>query len=339
MEIKKNVQIAPYTTLKVGGSADFFVEVATKEELKEAVSFAKEHIFPIFVLGGGSNILVSDEGVRGLTIKNNIKGIEYEEKDDVVLVRVGAGESWDALVEDTVKQKFFGLENLSLIPGSIGGAPVQNIGAYGVELKDVLREVEVFNTETGEFEVVPKVECEFEYRKSRFQRERNLIITKATFLLKKKWHPHIEYKDLVHFFEKNKEPTQREVRDAVIAIRREKFPDTKVVGTAGSFFKNPILEEKLFARLKELYPDVPSYPLSGSNVKIPLAWILEHVCTLKGYKEGNVSLYKNHALVLVNEGHCAEDVIVFAKKIQKNVFVKTNIIIEPEVTFVGEKSL
>ncbi|MBX2866365.1 UDP-N-acetylmuramate dehydrogenase [Candidatus Kaiserbacteria bacterium] len=329
MNIQTQVSLAPYTTFGIGGNAEFFVEVRSVEELKEAVLWAKEKGISVTVLGGGSNVLVSDRGVTGLVICNKIEGITYEDE----MVHVGAGVVFDDLVLETVEKGLWGLENLSAIPGTVGAAPIQNIGAYGVEVSSVIESVHTSHLTDGSERVFSNKACAFGYRDSFFKTEegRNYIVTGVTFHLKKEGDPHIEYKDLQNYFIDT--PTQRQVRDAVIEIRSKKFPDWHKKGTGGSFFKNPIISKEQYEVLEKKYPELPGFPV-GDRVKVPLGWILDKVLHIKGVtnERGTVGTYEGQALVIVNHGGAtAEEVDAFAQKIAEDVFGITDIRIEREV--------
>jgi UDP-N-acetylmuramate dehydrogenase len=335
MHIEQNVPLASLTTFKVGGLARYFAAVKSTGELKEAVAFAKEKSLPFFVLGEGSNLLVLDQGFPGLVIKNEIRGIKIKEADGDFLLEAGAGENWDSFVAFAVSQKLYGLENLSHIPGSVGGAPVQNVGAYGAEVKETIAEVEVFDTEKMEIKTLSNKECKFSYRDSIFKHEegRHLIITKVAFTLKKTGQVNIGYRDLRERFKNtySSDLTPKEVREAVIAIRTEKLPDWKKVATAGSFFKNPFISKAHFEKLKKTYPEITGFT-EGNKVKVPLAWILDKVCGLSGFKENNVGLYAKQPLTVVNLGDATfEEIENFTRKIAGMIKEKTGIEVEWEV--------
>ena len=340
MKIEEHISLKPLTTFGIGGKARYFSRAGSVAELEEAVVFAKKEKVPIFILGGGSNVLISDEGFAGLVIKMDILGIEFvPKKSGVVEVVAGAGEEWDYLVGLAVEKGLHGIENLSHIPGSVGAAPVQNIGAYGVEVKGTISFVEVFDIESGETRVLKNKGCQFSYRDSIFKGEKGkqLIVTKDGFELKSNGKVNISYRDLEAYFSKKKvdAPTLAEVRQAVVEIRCAKLPDWRVIGTAGSFFKNPIVTKRSFVALRKLYPELLSYPWSKGAVKLSLAWILDNVCNAKGFHVGKATVYKNQALVLVNEGGAsAEEVKELASKLQALVKEKTGIMIEPEVQWV-----
>ncbi len=360
MNVRENVALKDYTTFKVGGNARYFVEVSSADELKEAVTFAKEKSVAFFVLGGGSNVLVADGGFPGVVIKNEIKGVEVKEMNMSIEMSVGAGENWDDVVRQSVERGFFGLENLSGIPGSVGAAPVQNIGAYGVEVKSVVSRVEALNSETLEMKVFNNAECQFRYRDSFFKKAegRAFIITRVVFDLTKEGKVKTDYRDIAEYFKKKSGatsdataaaaaptpiPTLAELRAAVLAIRAAKLPNLQEFGTAGSFFKNPIIEKTHYESLLAKYPLLPSYPvlddsgvLSETLVKVPLAWILDNVCNFKGLRVGDVGVYKNQALVLVNFGGATSDeVSALAAEMAAKVKAATDIVIEPEVQYVG----
>lgn len=333
MEIQENVLLGAYTTFHIGGPAEFFVIVKTEVELQEAYAFARERALPVTVLGGGSNVLVSDEGVKGLVIKNEITGLQHEEKNGSVFVTAGAGMVWDDLVADTVDRGWWGLENLSAIPGSVGATPVQNVGAYGVEVGECISVVRVYDTESDLFRELQKEECMFGYRDSFFKHAEgaHLVVTRVMFVLSQTPQPKISYKDLAETFGE-RTPTLSDIREAVIRIRAGKFPDWHTIGTAGSFFKNPVLSEEAFQTLQEKYPNIPSFKGVHGDIKVPLGWILDTVLALKGVQRGNVGTYEKQALVIVNHGNAtAKEVDAFAKEVAQKVYDATNIHIEREV--------
>ncbi len=333
MEIEKNKALAPYTTFHTGGVARFLVEVRTEAELAEAVAYARAHALPLTILGGGSNVLVPDEGVEGLVIVLCIKGVEIKETDEMVLLTVGAGEMLDEVIAETVARGYWGLENLSYIPGTVGATPVQNVGAYGVEVGERIVLVRVYDTLQETFTVLSSEECRFAYRDSLFKHKAgaHYIVTAVTFLLQTKPAPVVSYRDLALRFQ-NEIPTQAAIREAVIAIRKEKFPDWTVVGTAGSFFKNPIISVEQYTALQIKFPEIPMYPVTEYEVKIPLGWILDKILGLKGVREGAVGCYEGQALVLVNYGDATtSDVLAFADMIAKKVFDVVGVMAEKEV--------
>lgn len=333
LNIEKNISLADHTTLKVGGVADHFVEVSSVEELKEVLEFAKQTPAPPLILGGGSNILVSDEGYRGLVIKNSITGRSFEKTGDVVSLTCGAGEMLDEVVSDTVLQDLWGMENLSSIPGTIGATPIQNVGAYGVEVSSLITKVIAINIETLKEKIFTNDDCRFSYRDSFFKTDegRKWVVTQVVFKLSTKPNPQLDYKDLQQLRE-IKEITPATIRSAVKEIRLQKFPDWKVVGTAGSFFKNPIISKGSFEELRSKYPEIKGYSLDGNKIKVSLGWILDNVCGLRGYCIEGVCLYEKQALVLVNmSAKKAKTIDEFVEYVVAEVKKKTGIEIEREV--------
>jgi len=337
--IEEYVTLAKYSTLQTGGAARYFARVKSELEVKEAASFAAQNSLPLLCLGGGSNVLIDDEGFSGLVILNELKGREYQSDDTGVTLVCASGEVWDEVVEETVAKNYWGLENLSAIPGTVGATPIQNVGAYGVEVSELILKVETIDMEIGERKIFSNAECNFSYRDSFFKtlNGKKYFITKVHFALKKNSLPQIAYADLQKYFS-DTTPTLNEIRIAVTAIRSQKFPDWRLVGTAGSFFKNPFITKAEASRLRELYPDLPTYEAGPDTVKIPLGYVLDKLCGLKGYQVGPVGLFQVQALVLVNYGGATtSDIKNFATEIAEKVFAKTNITIEPEVTYVSRE--
>lgn len=334
--IEHNVPLAHRTTLGVGGNAEYFVRVTTTGMLEHVVRWAKTNGHQRTILAGGSNVLIMDEGVRGLVIQPDFQGVTYEDIDDArVRVRVGAGVVFDTLIAELVSRDMWGLENLSAIPGSVGATPIQNVGAYGVEVKDVIESVTVFDCDTYTTYEIKNSDCDFSYRDSRFKHDakKKYIIVAVSFILSKIPHPQITYKDLAHFFAHSETPTLSDIRSAIISIRNKKFPDWRVLGTAGSFFKNPIITNSEYQQLVQKYRDIPAYVTQCGDVKIALGYVLDKVCGLKGYREGVVWLFEAQALVLVCEkGSRARDIFLFSEHVIEQVFQKTKIRIEREVT-------
>lgn len=340
MTISENITLADKTTFRIGGEARFFCVATSVDDVIEAVEFAREKSLPIFVLGGGSNVLVADEGFPGLVIKIEITGIEENDRGEEVELIIGAGVDWDECVAFAVSKKLSGLENLSLIPGTVGAAPVQNIGAYGAEVKDTISWVEAVDSTTGDVETISNDECQFSYRDSMFKTSgKKYIITKVAFRLKKNTALNTEYKDIKNYITQHgisEEQLSIElIRGIVIEIRKNKLPDVSVVGTAGSFFKNPIISKANYSDLLLQYPDMPHYAVDDDRVKIPAGWILDTVCGYKGYRDGEVGVYKNQALVLVNFGNAtAQEIKNLSEKMIRDVKEKTKINLETEVQFI-----
>ena len=288
MTIQEDIPLAGFTTFKIGGNARYFCLAKNENDLKEGIAFAKEKKISVFVLGGGSNILISEKGFDGLVIKVELVGVAFEEEAGDVVATVASGENWDTFVAETVKRGLYGLENLSGIPGSVGGAPVQNIGAYGMEVKDAIQSVEVFDPKDLKIKTFSKKQCQFGYRDSIFKHEaKNLIIMRVVFLLKKKGDLKLDYRDVKKYLDDNKieMPTLAQVRDAILEIRSKKFPDLKKFGTAGSFFKNPIISKEEHRKLLEDFPKIQSFPVDEHSVKIPAGWLLDVLCGFKGVRK------------------------------------------------------
>jgi len=338
MRILENVSLKEHTTFHIGGNADFFVRVHSVAELKEAVEYATVHKLDVTILGGGSNVLVADEGVRGLVVHITILGIEFVTlENEKVRVSVGAGVVWDELVLKTVEAGLWGIENLSAIPGSVGATPVQNVGAYGIEVASVIESVDVFDMETRTEQNMRSEDCRFGYRNSFFKEQvgKKYVITSVHFILSKSDNRKLSYRDLNEYFNGIEAPSLAAIRDAVIAIRSKKFPDWHTVGTAGSYFKNPVIPEASYETLKQTYPELPGFPDGKGNVKIALGWILDKGLSLRGFCEGDVCTYDGQALVIVNKKNAtANDVKNFAEHIRARVKKVFDVDIEWEVTIV-----
>ena len=340
MHLEEDILLQPFTTFHIGGPARFFVRVETTAELLEALAFAKEKNLPLFILGGGSNVLIAEEGFPGLVIKIELRGISFTDRGEKVEAIVAAGEVWDVFVEKVVAEGFFGIENLSGIPGTVGGTPIQNVGAYGAEVGQIIQWVEAVDTKSGELVTLSNGDCHFSYRSSFFKSDegRRFIITRVCFSLGKKGIPNLSYRDVREFFaaEKNPNPSLTEVRDAILAIRARKFPDLTKVGTAGSFFKNPIVTAEQLEPVLGLFPDLPHTLLPSGEVKIALGGLLDRL-GWKGIREGDTGVFPNQELVLVNYGGAkAGDIVGLASRISADVKKKTGITIAPEIIFVGE---
>jgi len=339
--IREHIPLKEFTTMRVGGPARFFSAVRNDNDLVRAVSFAKQKHVPIFILGSGSNIVVSDEGIDALVLKMENRGITFRDsRDGRVHAHVSAGENWDSFVEEVISRRLYGIENLSLIPGTAGATPIQNIGAYGQEISSTIVEVHAFDQEKMRFVILGKDECCFRYRESIFKTEegKQFIVARIVLQLLEKGELVTEYKDVRDYFNHKNDitPSLETMRQAVIEIRTRKLPDVGKYGTVGSFFKNPLISKDHYVALVERYPNIPGYE-SGGAVKVPLAWIIEHVCGLKGVTKGGVGVYEKHSLVLVNVGNgTAKDVRTFAEEIRERVKTKTEILPEYEISFVGE---
>ena len=328
----ENIEISERNSFHVRQIAKHLVEFDRAEELPEI--FAKHKPESWYVLSGGNNILFTQD-VEPLLITPCDNRIEIiSESDTAVRIKVGAGVEWDDLVAWSVERGLWGIENLSLIPGKAGAAPVQNIGAYGVEAKDVIRNVEMYFVEGGNFITLAAEHCAFGYRESVFKHslKGRVVITAIEIELSKVANPRLGYGDLIREVEARGGATLANIRDAICSIRRSKLPDTAVLGNAGSFFKNPIVESEVAEKLLAEYPDMPHYPTAEEGkVKLAAGWLIDKA-GMKGYKEGNVGVHERQALVLVNLGGATGgEVIAFAQKVVATVKDKFGIEISPEV--------
>lgn len=346
-KIKENIELKNLTTLKIGGLARFFVSAESENDVVEAAAFAEEHDLEIFVLGGGSNVLIADEGFDGLVLQINLKGIEIEnESDEIVKVTAQAGEDWDTFVDFCVSKNLAGIECLSGIPGHVGGTPIQNVGAYGQEVSETVSAVKVFDRKSKEILILKNEDCKFTYRSSIFNTtgKDRFIVLSVSYDLRKNGEPKIFYKDLVQIFE-GKNPDLHETRVAVCRIRAEKAMLVRQVGldsqSAGSFFKNPVVSNKKFQEILEIAENsgiekVPNYYVDGKNVKIPAAWLIEKSGFHKGFVKGNAGLSTKHTLALTNRGNAkAKDILELKNEIQKKVKELFKIELKPEPVFVG----
>jgi len=326
MRLEENVLLSTLTTFHIGGPARYVVRVSSLEDVREALEFARAQNKKWYVLGEGSNILAPDEGLDAVIIKIECMGLEREGSTHVV----GAGEQWDSFVARTLREGMSGVENLSGIPGTVGAAPIQNIGAYGAEVKDTLAWVEALDVRTGELVRFSTSDCGFGYRTSRFKKDPSYIVVRVAFDLSRDSAVNISYKDLAQAFA-GRTPTPAEVRQEVLRIRAHKFPDLTQEGTAGSFFLNPIVGEEVARNLLTLYPTMPQFPTQG-GVKLSLAWILDTMLNLKGVQVGGARLFERQPLVIAATRDArSEDVRELARVVKKNVNDKVKIEIEEEV--------
>ncbi len=343
---QQNVDLAELTTFKIGGQAAFFTEVTSASQLPEIFTWLNQKELPHLVLSGGSNTIFGDGIFRGLVIKVSIMGFTtYNESEKSVDIKVGAGEDWDAVVRRTVELGFAGMEALSGIPGLTGATPVQNIGAYGQELKDTVKSVEVFDTKSGELTSLKRADCGFGYRDSIFKSDLKgrYIITGVVFELSKKAPGVPNYKDVVSYFASHNiaSPNLAQIRQAVLEIRSGKFVDPSVMPNAGSFFKNPIVTELVAKKIMQQNPDVKLYPedtkiipLEGGNYKIAAGWLIQNL-GLKGLELEKVRIDPNHALVLENKGGASQkDLKHLVKRVQDAAIEKYDIELEPEPVIV-----
>ncbi len=337
MKILENISLKAYNTFGIAAKAKHFVEVTGLLQLQKVLQLSA---FPNrLILGGGSNILLTKD-IEALVVHLNLKGISvYDEDDDTIVLKVMAGENWHELVLWTLERDYGGLENLSLIPGNVGTAPIQNIGAYGVELQDIFVGCEAMNVENQELEDFSKEDCQFGYRDSIFKNEAKgkYIVTSIRIRLTKKNHNLRTFYGAIE--EQLKEmavvsPTIQDISEAVIAIRKRKLPDPERIGNSGSFFKNPVVSKKVFEGIRKKNPQVPFYDMGENLIKIPAGWLIEQ-CGFKGKRQGDAGVHDKQALVLVNYGTATgEEVLNLATEIQKEVEAKFGIAIAPEVNII-----
>lgn len=338
MIIQKDIQLKPFNTFGIEATAKYFIEVSSIEQLQEILQNPDYQSTERLILGGGSNMLLTKD-FDGLVIKITIKGFEVvNENEDNIWLKVGAGVVWHDLVLLCVNQNYAGMENLSLIPGTVGAAPMQNIGAYGIEIKEIFEELQALEIATGEIKNFDKAMCNFGYRESIFKHEAKgkYIILNVTFKLNKRPTFHIEYgaiKDTLA--EMNiSEMSIKSISDAVIHIRQSKLPNPAEIGNAGSFFKNPEIPNSQFETLKAQFPTIPSYPVSDITTKVPAGWLIEQA-GWKGQRFGNVGVHAKQALVLVNYGGGkGEEIKDLSQKIQASVKEKFEIQLSVEVNFI-----
>lgn len=338
MQIKENQSLKQYNTFGIEVSAKAFIEIFNEEELRE-VLFSEDLINQKkIILGGGSNILFTKD-FDGIVIKNSIPGIKIvKETDSHVFIEAGAGVVWHELVLYCIERNFGGIENLSLIPGTAGAAPMQNIGAYGQELKDVFYSLRGISLISGETETYFNEDCKFGYRTSIFKKELKdkFVITSVTLVLSKKPEINIEYGAIKNELEKlhPEKITIKDVSDVVIAIRKSKLPDPNEIGNAGSFFKNPVIAEEKYFELKNKYDDIVGYPQGSRQVKIAAGWLIEKA-GWKGKRIGEAGSHVKQSLVLVNYGNASgTDILNLARQIKNSVFEKFGIMLEEEVNII-----
>jgi len=336
--IRKNVSLKPYNTFGIDVTSSHFAEFSSVDELREVLKTPEASTLPLLILGGGSNLLLT-KNFEGLVLKNNLRGISIvQSPGDEVRVKAAAGENWHDLVMFAVQNNLGGIENLSLIPGSVGAAPMQNIGAYGVEVKDVIQDVEAYEISTGKIRLFDKSECRFAYRESIFKQElkNKFVITGITLRLTKNPTLNTSYGAINDELTKRGilQPTIRDVSNAVIAIRQSKLPDPKEIGNSGSFFKNPVVLKSQFEKLKEMYPEIPSYPADETHVKLAAGWLIEKA-GWKGKTIVNYGVHKNQALVLVNYGGAkGSDIFNLSEEILQSIKIQFGIVLEREVNII-----
>ncbi len=339
MAILEYISLKPYNTFGIDATAHFFCRVRSKEDFLQIIQDELPHYNKYLIIGGGSNILLCDN-FDGLIIKNEIVGIEIIKEDaEYIWIKSFSGTNWHDLVLYCVNKNYGGIENLSLIPGTVGAAPMQNIGAYGVELKDTFVELEAIEIKTGETYIFKKDACEFGYRESIFKKKEkeNYFIYSATLKLSKNPVINISYGDIQKTLEEKniQHPTIKEVSNAVIEIRESKLPNPKELGNAGSFFKNPETENSIVEKIQLEFPSMPKYDLPNGKVKIPAGWLIEQ-CGWKGKHIGNTGNHAKQALVIVNyENATGNEIWQHALNVQKSVQEKFGILLEPEVNIIS----
>ena len=335
MNIQENISLKKYNTFGIHVNAKRFVSIDSLYALQQLLKEEQD----TFLISGGSNMLLTKD-IEKLVVHINLKGISIDrENDSNIYLTVNAGENWHEFVLWCVSQNYGGLENLSLIPGNVGTCPIQNIGAYGVEVKDTITRVETIDVKTGKLIVFSNTECKFGYRNSIFKNEAKgkYIITSVSFLLTKNEHKlNTSYGAIETELasKKIKTPTVKDVSDAVIAIRQSKLPDPKKIGNSGSFFKNPVISKEQFKKLQSIYLNIPSYVISETEIKIPAGWLIEQ-CGFKGKRFGNYGVHEKQALVLVNYGNATgNEIKALATEIQFNIQAKFKIWLEIEVNII-----
>lgn len=337
MNLQEHKSLHQEHTFRLPFSARYFAEINREEEVSPLLSSLKEEHHPLLVLGEGSNMLFTAD-FPGTVIRLNTKGIAVRQEDDNgITLRVAGGEVWDDVVAYCVERGWGGIENLSLIPGRAGASPIQNIGAYGVELKEVLQELEAVHLESGEKKIFSRDDCRFGYRQSIFLTllRGQYMILSITLRLAKRPELKLDYGSIREELQRDgiTTPTIRDVREVVCRIRRNKLPDPKVTGNAGSFFRNPVIRTDQFMKLKSQYPEVVSYP-DPDGVKLSAAWLIER-CSWKGKRAGDAGVHPDQPLVLVNYGNATgEEILNLASMIRQSVLARFGILLEPEVNIV-----
>jgi UDP-N-acetylmuramate dehydrogenase len=346
VKLQEQVPLAPLTTFQVGGPARYLVEARGLDEVREAVAFARDRELPLFVLGGGSNLVVADAGFPGLALRIAVRGVEERDEDGKRRFEVGAGEDWDAFVARVVARDCAGVECLSGIPGTVGGTPIQNVGAYGQEVSETISAVQVLDLESGAVRELCAPACDFGYRRSLFnttQRGRYIVLH-VSFALTPGGAPRIEYADLKKSFAGRRTPTLGETREAVRQIRHSKamliVAGDEDCRSAGSFFKNVLLDAPGLARLQELVArrglPLPTFPGAEGRTKVPAAWLVEQAGFPRGFQRGPVGISRKHSLAIVNRGGAtAADILALKDEIQQRVAGDFGIRLQPEPVFVG----
>ncbi|HEX3471010.1 MAG TPA: UDP-N-acetylmuramate dehydrogenase [Silvibacterium sp.] len=342
MDFREHVPLASYTTFQIGGPARWFAEASTEDDILEAIDFARIRSLPLFVLGGGSNLLVSDEGFPGLVLRIALKGIEQQSET----FRVAAGEDWDGFVSHAIGSNYAGIECLAGIPGTVGGTPVQNVGAYGQEVAETIVAVRVIDLISLRIEDLSPQACGFSYRRSIFNSSERgrYIVTRVDYALKKDGRARVAYADLKKHFAGAAEPSLADVSTAVRSIRRQKgmliVPGDPDCRSAGSFFKNPVVDADQYSRIAAAFPaPVPHYPAPQGQMKLPAAWLVEQAGFHRGYALGPAGISSRHTLALINRGDAkAADILALRDQVIAAVERKFGIRLEPEPVFLGSET-
>ena len=332
-----NYSLLAHNTFGIHACCRRFIEYSSVEEARQIVDSLTAADKPLLILGSGSNLLLTGD-YEGTVLHSAIKGIEVLDHADSVLLRCGSGELFDDVVDYAVKHGYYGAENLSIIPGEVGASAVQNIGAYGVEAKDLIYKVEAVEIATGEVVTFDNADCQYSYRQSRFKHEwkDKYLITHVVYRFGKEFHPALDYGNIRASLAENgiEKPTAEQLRQVIIAIRQAKLPDPKVLGNAGSFFMNPVVDRKKYEQLAAQYPNIPHYTIDACHEKIPAGWMIDQ-CGWKGKNLGPAGVHDKQALVLVNRGGATgQDVVNLCRAIQQDVKRKFDIEIYPEVNVI-----
>ena len=339
MKDERDYSLKPHNTFGIDAKCRRFLEFDDDAEAVEVARILRESEMPYIIIGGGSNLLLTKD-YDGIVVRSNIKGYYFEEgsvNGDYRMV-CGSGEVWDDMVAKSIEAGYCGMENLSLIPGDVGASAVQNIGAYGVEAKDLIRCVWMVEIATGKAKMIGNEECEYGYRQSRFKQDwkNRFLITRVTYGLSRKFTPHLDYGNIRSELERKgiAEPTARQLREIIIDIRQAKLPDPKVEGNAGSFFMNPVVSREKYEQLAAQYEGMPHYEIDASHVKIPAGWMIDQ-CGWKGKSLGRAGVHSKQALVLVNRGGASgREIVDLCETIRKDVRQKFGIDIHPEVNII-----
>ena len=333
MRDERDYSLKAHNTFGIEAKCKRFIEFTSVEEAQQVAEILREADLPYIIIGGGSNLLLT-KNYPGIVVRSDILGIQID--DD--RMTCGSGEVFDEIVEASLMAGLYGLENLSLIPGDVGASAVQNIGAYGMEAKDLIESIEAVEIATGKVVIIPAKDCGYAYRQSRFKKDwkNRFLITGVTYALSREFHPHLDYGNIRMELERRgiTEPTAQQLRETVIDIRNAKLPDPKVMGNAGSFFMNPIVVRETYEALAAQYPEMPHYEMDAEHVKIPAGWMIEQ-CGWKGKSLGRAGVHDKQALVLVNRGGATgEEIVALCHAIQKDVKGKFGIEIHPEVNMI-----